>query len=99
HIRSHNVTGSLLAGGLSPLPSKRGTAMTYEKLALLRALVARPSREIAPSIQPMLDELCKAGYVMEDATSGWTATAAGCHVVESMRTGGVPVDGRAGRGL
>ena len=64
--------------------------MTYEKLALLRALVARPSREIAPSIQPMLDELRKAGYVMEDAASGWTATAAGCHVVESMR--GAPMD-------
>jgi hypothetical protein len=59
--------------------------MTYEKLALLRALVARPSREIAPSIQPMLEELCKAGYVIEDAASGWTATAAGCHVVENMR--------------
>ena len=72
--------------------------MTYEKLALLRALVARPSREIAPSIQPMLDELCKAGYVMEDATSGWTATAAGCHIVESMRRSGAPVQGRADRG-
>jgi len=59
--------------------------MTYEKLALLRALVARPSREIAPSIQPMLDELCEAGYVIEDAASGWTATAAGCHVVETLR--------------
>ena len=59
--------------------------MTYEKLALLRALVARPSREIAPSIQPMLDELCNAGYVIEDAASGWTATAAGCHLVESLR--------------
>ena len=66
--------------------------MTYEKLALLRALVARPSREIAPNIQPMLDELCKAGYVMEDAASGWTATAAGCHVVESMRMAGAPMD-------
>jgi len=59
--------------------------MTYEKLALLRALVARPSREIAPSVQPMLDELSKAGYVIEDAVSGWTATAAGCQVVESLR--------------
>ena len=59
--------------------------MTYEKLALLRALVARPSREIAPSIQPMLEELYKAGYVIEDAVSGGTATAAGCHVVESLR--------------
>jgi len=66
--------------------------MTYEKLGLLRALVARPSREIAPNIQPMLDELCKAGYVMEDAASGWTATAAGCHVVESMRMRGAPRD-------
>jgi hypothetical protein len=68
--------------------------MTYEKLALLRALVARPSREIAPSIQPMLDELCKAGYVIEDAMSGWTATAAGCHVVESLRPLEVRVDRR-----
>jgi hypothetical protein len=68
--------------------------MTYEKLALLRALVARPSREVAPSIQPMLDELCQAGYVIEDALSGWTATAAGCHVVESLRPREVRVDGR-----
>jgi hypothetical protein len=68
--------------------------MTYEKLALLRALVARPSREIAPSIQPMLDELCKAGYVTEDAVSGWTATAAGCHVVESLRPREVRVERR-----
>ena len=67
--------------------------MTHEKLALLRALVARPSREIAPSIQPLVDELCKRGYVVEDALSGWTATAAGCHVVESMRTREVPVGG------
>jgi hypothetical protein len=68
--------------------------MTYEKLALLRALVARPSREIAPSIQPMLEELWRAGYVIEDALSGWTATAAGCHVVESLRLREVRVDWR-----
>ena len=68
--------------------------MTYEKLALLRALVARPSREIAPSIQPMLEELCRAGYVIEDAASGWTATAAGCHAVESMRSREVTLERR-----
>jgi len=68
--------------------------MTYEKLALLRALVARPSREIAPSIQLMLDELCNAGYVIKDAASGWTATAAGCHVVENLRPREVRVERR-----
>jgi hypothetical protein len=68
--------------------------MTYEKLALLRALVARPSREIAPSVQPMLDELCNAGYVIKDGVSGWTATAAGCHVVESLRPREVRVERR-----
>ncbi|HEY7083635.1 MAG TPA: hypothetical protein VH519_02375 [Hyphomicrobiaceae bacterium] len=69
--------------------------MTYEMLALLRALVARPSREIAPSIQPLLDELWRAGYVIEDAVSGWTATAAGCHVVESLRPREARMDWRS----
>ena len=60
--------------------------MTYEKLALLRSLAAQPSRNIAPTVQPLVDELLEAGYVANDNASGWTATAAGCRIVESTRT-------------
>jgi len=63
----------------------RGGTMTYEKLALLRSLAAQPSRDIASTVQPMVDELLKAGYLANDDKSGWTATAAGCHLIESAR--------------
>ena len=59
--------------------------MTYEKIALLRSLAVRPSREIAPAVQAMLDELFAAGYVVHDKASGWSATAAGCRAVEGAR--------------
>ena len=67
--------------------------MTYEKIALLRSLAARPSRDIAPAIQPMLRELFNAGYVANDEASGWAATAAGCQMIESMRVPS-PLHGR-----
>lgn len=59
--------------------------MTYEKIALLRSLATRPCRDIAPTVQRMLDELLAAGYVAHDNASGWSATAAGCRAVESSR--------------
>jgi hypothetical protein len=68
--------------------------MTYEKLALLRSLAARPSRNIAPAVQPLVAELLNAGYVANDEESGWTATAAGCNLVEGTRTSPVPLGGR-----
>ena len=54
--------------------------MTYEKIALLRSLATRPCRDIAPTVQRMLDELLAAGYVAHDNASGWSATAAGCRL-------------------
>ena len=59
--------------------------MTYEMLALLRSLATRPSRNIAATVQPMADELLKAGYIANERGSGWAATAKGCHVIESAR--------------
>jgi len=59
--------------------------MTYEMLSLLRSLAIRPSRSIAAIVQPMVNELLKAGYVANDEGSGWTATAEGCQLIESIR--------------
>jgi hypothetical protein len=59
--------------------------MTYEKIALLRTLAGRPSRDISPTVQLMLGELLAAGYVAHDEASGWSATAAGCRAVEDVR--------------
>jgi hypothetical protein len=60
--------------------------MTYEKLALLRSLAVRPSRDIAPSVQSMVRELEEAGYVKYDQVSGWSATGEGCQLIESQRS-------------
>jgi hypothetical protein len=57
----------------------------YEKLAVLRSLAIRPSREIAPCLQPMIDELLKAGYIINDKESGWMATVEGCEFIERNR--------------
>jgi ribosomal protein S19E (S16A) len=59
--------------------------MTHEKLALLRALAARPSLTVAPCLQLLLDELAKAGYVAKDQSAGWMTTAQGCELIESAR--------------
>ena len=59
--------------------------MTYEKLAILRTLAARPSRSIAPDLQHLVDALSKDGYVVEDKASGWIATAEGCKAIERQR--------------
>jgi hypothetical protein len=59
--------------------------MTYEILSLLRSLATRPSRNIAATVQPMVDELVKAGYIVNEEGSGWSATAEGCRVIESTR--------------
>jgi hypothetical protein len=57
----------------------------YEKLALLRSLAIRPSREMAPCLQPMIDELLKVGYIINDKGSGWMATVQGCEFIERNR--------------
>ncbi len=59
--------------------------MTYEMLALLRSLAARPSRNIAPSVRHLVDALSKEGYLAEDEACGWTATAEGCVLLERSR--------------
>jgi hypothetical protein len=59
--------------------------MTYEKIALLRTLAGRPSREISSTVKLMVAELLAAGYVAHNEASGWSATAAGCRAVEDMR--------------
>jgi hypothetical protein len=59
--------------------------MTYEMLSLLRSLATQPSRNLAATVQLMADELLKAGYIANEEGSGWTATAKGCQVIESIR--------------
>ena len=59
--------------------------MTYEMISLLRSLATRPSRNIAPTVQPMADELLKAEYIANEEGSGWAATAKGCNVIENAR--------------
>jgi hypothetical protein len=58
--------------------------MSEEKIALLKSLALRPSYQIAPSLRPMLDALVEAGYVT-NGSSGWTATAEGCNMIERNR--------------
>lgn len=59
--------------------------MLQDKLALLRTLAIRPSRTVAQSLQPLLDELVREGYVARDADAGWMTTAKGCGLIESCR--------------
>ena len=58
--------------------------MSDEKIALLKSLVLRPSYEIAPSLQSMVNALVEAGYVTY-GSSGWTATVEGCNAIERKR--------------
>ena len=60
--------------------------MTYEKLAVLRSLATRPSRNIVPNVQALVQQLASEGYVTEDKESGWMATARGCRLIERNRT-------------
>jgi hypothetical protein len=62
-----------------------GLSMSEENIALLRSLVLRPSLQLAPALQPMVDALVEAGYVTRDS-SGWTATAEGCNLIEREPT-------------
>jgi hypothetical protein len=52
-------------------------------LAVLKSLAVRPSREIAPSVQPLVIALLEAGHVSY-GPDGWTATAQGCHALEEL---------------
>jgi len=55
--------------------------MSEENIALLKSLVLRPSLQLAPGLQPMVDALVEAGYVTY-GSSGWTATAEGCNLIQ-----------------
>jgi len=59
--------------------------MSLEKLALLRALAARPSRTVASGLRPLLEALSNEGFAIEDQMSGWCATAEGCAAIERSR--------------
>jgi hypothetical protein len=59
--------------------------MSEEKIALLKSLALRPSYQVAPSLRPMIDALVGAGYVT-NGSSGWTATAEGCNMIERCRS-------------
>jgi len=50
--------------------------MSDENIALLISLVQRPSLQVAPNVQPMVDALVDAGCVSY-TSSGWMATARG----------------------
>ena len=58
--------------------------MSQEALALLRSLAMRPHR-VAPSLQPLLEPLELNGFV-SNTSSGWTATAKGCEMLEEGRS-------------
>jgi hypothetical protein len=62
----------------------RGLSMSEEQIALLKSLALRPSDQIAPGLRSILDALVQAGYVTY-GSSGWTATAEGCNVIERKR--------------
>jgi hypothetical protein len=55
--------------------------MTHDELAILRSLAARPSRKILPSLQTVVDDLQRAGYITCNS-DGWIATAEGCNAIE-----------------
>ena len=59
--------------------------MSDENIALLISLVQRPSLQVAPNVQPMVDALVQAGCVSY-TSSGWMATARGCALVEEKRS-------------
>jgi hypothetical protein len=58
--------------------------MPEHQLALLRSLAMRPSRSIADNLAPILSALHAAGCVTF-GPEGWTATAAGCTMIEQSR--------------
>ena len=55
--------------------------MPEHHLALLKSLAIRPSRTIAPNLEPIVTALHNAGYVT-CGPEGWIATAAGCSKIQ-----------------
>jgi hypothetical protein len=60
-----------------------GSAMSPENLAVLKSLAIRPSKDIAPSLQPVVAGLQQAGFITS-SPSGWSATAKGCEVLQQQ---------------
>ena len=58
--------------------------MPEHYLALLKSLAIRPTRTIAPNLNPIVTALHTAGYVT-CGSEGWIATAAGCTKIEESR--------------
>ena len=58
--------------------------MTHEELAVLRSFAARPIRVIPASLQTIVEDLRKVGYVTCNS-DGWIATAEGCNAIERQR--------------
>lgn len=73
--------------------------MLHDKLALLRALALRPSRDVAPSLRPLVEQLATEGYVVRDGDAGWMTTVRGCDLIESSRSGGTSGPGPRKHGV
>ena len=58
--------------------------MPEHHLELLKSLAMRPTRAIAANLTPVLSALHAAGYI-SFGPEGWTATAAGCALIEQSR--------------
>ena len=64
--------------------------MSDENIALPKALALRPSQNVAPSVQPMVDAMVEAGC-LTFGPAGWMATAHGCARIEQERANAGPV--------
>jgi hypothetical protein len=67
--------------------------MLHDKLALLRTLALRPSRDVVPSLRPLVEQLAAEGYVVRDSDAGWMTTVRGCNLIESSRPSGASSPG------
>ena len=59
--------------------------MSDEKIALLKSLALRPSRHVAPGVQPLVDAMVEAGCG-SFGPAGWMATAHGRALIEQDRS-------------
>ena len=55
--------------------------MSDQFLELLKSLAIRPSRTIAPNLEPIATALLNEGYV-SCGPDGWIATAKGCNLIQ-----------------
>jgi hypothetical protein len=63
--------------------------MSAEHIGLLKSLVLRPSHQLAPSVQPLVEAMVEAGCVSY-GVSGWAATARGCAMIAEERARQMP---------